>query len=68
MTDRAFRWAALFAYIVGVTVLAAMVIALCDGHFAYTLDDPYIHLALAENISRGLYDIAEQPAQAPPLD
>jgi hypothetical protein len=65
MTDGAFRWAALFAYIVGVTVLAAMVIALYDGHFAYTLDDPYIHLALAENISRGLYGINAQEYSSP---
>lgn len=27
------------------------------GHFSYTLDDPYIHLALAENIARGHYGI-----------
>ena len=31
--------------------------ARCDGHFVFSLDDPYIHLALAENIARGHYGI-----------
>jgi len=29
----------------------------CDGHFVFSLDDPYIHLALAENIAHGHYGI-----------
>jgi hypothetical protein len=33
------------------------ILALNDGHLVYTLDDPYIHLALAENIARGQYGI-----------
>jgi hypothetical protein len=28
-----------------------------EGHFIYTLDDAYIHLALAENIARGHYGV-----------
>ena len=30
---------------------------LTNGHFFYTLDDPYIHLALAERIAHGHYGI-----------
>jgi hypothetical protein len=31
--------------------------ALCGGKFVYSLDDPYIHLALSERISAGTYGI-----------
>jgi hypothetical protein len=31
--------------------------ARCDGHFVFSLDDPYIHLALAESIAHGHYGI-----------
>lgn len=41
--------------IAAVTTLA--ILRACDGQFFYTLDDPYIHLALAENILRGHYGI-----------
>jgi hypothetical protein len=34
-----------------------------DGHLVYSLDDPYIHLALAENIAHGHYGInASEPS------
>ncbi len=36
-----------------------------DGHFIYTLDDPYIHLALAENIAVGHYGINQDESTAP---
>jgi hypothetical protein len=35
------------------------------GRFIYTLDDPYIHLALAENIARGHYGVNLGEASAP---
>jgi len=35
------------------------------GHFLYTLDDPYIHLALSENIARGHYGINQNECTAP---
>ncbi len=36
-----------------------------DGHFVYTLDDPYIHLALSENIAEGHYGINRNEFTAP---
>jgi len=33
------------------------ILALNNGLFVYTLDDPYIHLALAENLQNGWYGI-----------
>ena len=35
------------------------------GGFSYTLDDPYIHLALAENILRGHYGVNLQEFSSP---
>jgi hypothetical protein len=35
------------------------------GHFIYTLDDPYIHLALAENVSHGHYGINADEFSSP---
>ena len=36
-----------------------------DGHLIYTLDDAYIHLSLAENISRGEYGVNPGESCAP---
>lgn len=41
------------------------ILQLNDGHFVYTLDDPYIHLALSENIWRGHYGINLTEPSAP---
>ncbi len=35
------------------------------GHFTYCLDDPYIHLALAERLRHGLYGINAGEAASP---
>lgn len=35
----------------------AFILVETKGHFTYTLDDPYIHLALAKNIWLGHYGI-----------
>ncbi len=44
-------------------VLFLVILRRTHGHFSYCLDDPYIHLALAERLRHGLYGInAGEPA------
>lgn len=60
-------WAGLTAAAT-LAVFAIVLIAILDlnrGHFTYALDDPYIHLALAENILRGVYGINLEEASSP---
>lgn len=66
MTDE--RKAFLFLSAAGLSVvgiIAALVSALCDGSLVWGLDDPYIHLALAENIFRGHYGLNPGEAASP---
>ena len=49
----------------GSLLLVWAVMARTGGHFVYTLDDPYIHLALAEEIARGTYGINPGEPAAP---
>ncbi|MEN8216935.1 MAG: hypothetical protein ABFS56_11305 [Pseudomonadota bacterium] len=42
-----------------------MIYFLNNGKLVYTLDDPYIHLALAENIAKGHYGINLNEFSAP---
>lgn len=42
-----------------------LVLRTTHGHFTYTLDDPYIHLALARNIWHGHYGINASEFSAP---
>ena len=44
-------------YLFLVAVLVGATIWTTGGHFIYALDDPYIHLALAENLAHGHYGI-----------
>ncbi|HEY4382333.1 MAG TPA: hypothetical protein VGN01_18430 [Acidobacteriaceae bacterium] len=44
-------------YLAVVTVLLCAILYCNHGIFTYTLDDPYIHLALAENLMHGHYGI-----------
>lgn len=56
MPARMFQLYALAVMLAGVAALAARIVMLTGGLF-YTLDDPYIHLALAEELLRGTYGI-----------
>ncbi len=49
-------WRALVLYALVVAVLIAL-IARGSAGFSYSLDDPYIHLALAQHIAHGTYGI-----------
>jgi hypothetical protein len=42
-----------------------LIVSLNNGHLIYTMDDAYIHLALAENIARGHYGINMNELSAP---
>ncbi len=44
-------------YLLLVFYLIHSVFKAAEGHFVYALDDPYIHLALAENLAHGHYGI-----------
>ncbi|QGZ66075.1 hypothetical protein [Paraburkholderia acidisoli] len=46
-------------------VLFAAILYTTNGHFTYSFDDPYIHLALARNIWLGHYGINLTEASAP---
>ena len=46
-------------------VQVGLVLVRLDGHFSYTLDDPYIHLALASQIAQGHYGLAPGVPAAP---
>ncbi|MCB1397222.1 MAG: hypothetical protein H6898_09565 [Rhodobacter sp.] len=56
MTTRSFQALALALMLAGVALLAGLIVARA-GLLVYTLDDPYIHLALAEELLRGNYGI-----------
>lgn len=46
-------------------VLLFLMLASSEGHLIFTLDDAYIHLALAENIAAGHYGVNPQELSAP---
>ena len=48
---------ALFFLLGGLVVQTLWILHLSGGHFSYTLDDAYIHLALAENLAGGHYGV-----------
>ena len=55
-----------FAAIAGLLLAElAAILMLNTGHFVYSLDDPYIHLSLAENIADGHYGINLSEPAAP---
>jgi hypothetical protein len=65
---RTFRRLAVFSivvYLIVVFALFANIKRRNAGHFTYALDDPYIHLALAENIAHGHYGLNPQEYSSP---
>ena len=52
--------------LLGLCLLEFVIILLANqGHFMFTLDDPYIHLALAENLIHGHYGVNLQEFSSP---
>ena len=52
-------------YLCAAAVLFALILRRTQGHFTYCLDDPYIHLALAERIRHGFYGLNAGEAASP---
>jgi hypothetical protein len=59
------RWLPYAVLCAGTAALLAAILALNGGRLSYTLDDPYIHLAVAENIARGGYGVNPGELSAP---
>lgn len=56
---------AVFCMMIFATILLAIQLWLTGGHFSLSLDDPYIHLALSEQILNGHYGINANEFSAP---
>jgi hypothetical protein len=56
---------AMLALAVLIGVIATAIIVLCHGHLIYSLDDPYISLALSQHIAQGHYGINASEASSP---
>jgi len=52
-----FRRRLLLAWAIGTAAVIGASIVACGGVLIYAIDDPYIHLAIAENILRGTYGV-----------
>ena len=64
-TDRKTIWLILTAYLAVVGIMLFWVLQTNQGRFVYSLDDPYIHLALARNLAHGHYGINTSEYSAP---
>ena len=51
------RWLPYVVAAVAVSIELAAILVLNRGRFTYTLDDPYIHLALSEHLARLHYGV-----------
>ena len=58
-------WIALSVFLIVTFFELIAILLLNSGHFVFTLDDPYIHLALAENILNGHYGVNQNEFSAP---
>ena len=52
-----FRAYSVLTCLIGITILLFFVLRFAGGQLMYTIDDPYIHLSLAENLLRGHYGV-----------
>ena len=57
--------AASIFFLIVILVEVGAILSLNNGHFAYVIDDPYIHLALSERIAHGHYGLNPGEAVAP---
>ncbi|MFH1514179.1 MAG: hypothetical protein ABIG42_01835, partial [bacterium] len=55
--DRILKWLPVTIFSVICVIELIAILIKNQGHFGYTLDDAYIHLALAENIVKGHYGV-----------
>jgi hypothetical protein len=55
----------LIGYLALSIAVGAAILILCEGHLVYSLDDPYIHMALARNLWAGHYGLNLQEFSAP---
>jgi hypothetical protein len=58
---RLYAWHWTMVWALGFAILVGISLWLSEGHIIYTLDDPYIHLAVAENIAKGGYGVTSYP-------
>ncbi len=65
LSARKWRWAPFVAVGLLVALQVIGILWLNGGRLTYSLDDPYIHLAVSENIARGHYGIEPQEHSAP---
>lgn len=63
--DRRLAWVPYAAFLAATLALLANTLWLNSGKLVYTLDDAYIHLAVAENILHGTYGVNLGEASAP---
>ena len=63
--QRIYQIAAVLITLAGLAVLVAVSLGRTGGMLVYTIDDPYIHLAVAENILRGGYGVNAGAFSAP---
>ncbi len=65
LSARRWRWAPFVVAGLLVALQAFGILWLNGGHLTYSLDDPYIHLAVSESLARGHYGIEPQEPSAP---
>jgi hypothetical protein len=63
--QRQFCFVVASALLCAILVIVAVIYVLCDGHLIYSLDDPYISLALSQNIWIGHYGINLNESSSP---